>query len=123
VAVRVRRAVRALLVTPARELLLMQVREPESRRVFWITPGGGLEASERPRDGLRRELVEETGQADLALGPEVWTREHAHRWNGRDQVQRERFYLVRTPRFTPDPAGMPDAGEREAFLLYRWWTQ
>ena len=56
------------------------------------------------------------------LGPEVWTREHAYRWGGRDHRQHERFFLVPTERFEPNPHGMPDPSERDGFLAYRWWA-
>lgn len=42
-AVQLRRAVRAVMLTPDRRVLLMRVQEPLSGRTFWITPGGGIE--------------------------------------------------------------------------------
>lgn len=40
----------------------LRVREQDGRD-FWCTPGGGLEMSESLLDGLRREMIEETGVA------------------------------------------------------------
>ena len=39
-----RDAVRAILLTPAPEVLLLRIRPPQGGDAFWITPGGGLES-------------------------------------------------------------------------------
>jgi len=49
-----READRAILLSEAREVLLMRIRAPEGRKCFWITPGGGLEHDETVEDGLKR---------------------------------------------------------------------
>lgn len=56
-----RDAVRALVLTRAEELLLVQIRLPDVPEPFWIAPGGGLKPGESVDDGLRRELREELG--------------------------------------------------------------
>ena len=43
-----REAVRAIIVTPERELLLLRVRLRAPERSFWITPGGGMNPGESP---------------------------------------------------------------------------
>jgi 8-oxo-dGTP pyrophosphatase MutT (NUDIX family) len=48
------------LVTGADRALLVQERHADGS-TFWTLPGGGLHRSERPVDGLRRELAEELG--------------------------------------------------------------
>jgi len=42
-----RRAIRALIIAPEREVLLMRIRAPEGGDYFWIAPGGGIEGSAR----------------------------------------------------------------------------
>jgi 8-oxo-dGTP pyrophosphatase MutT (NUDIX family) len=116
-----RSAVRALLLTPDQELLLMKIEFPR-RGYAWITPGGGLEQDEAPTDGLCRELREETGLKATSIGPEVWRREHTFLFEDVQIRQSERYFLVPTPRFDPRTDGMPE-GEVETiwFRGYRWW--
>lgn len=117
-----RNAVRALLVTPEDEVLLMCAEDPGDGHRVWFTPGGGLEPGEGDEEGLRRELFEETGRTDLAIGPLVWTRFHAFTWAGQLIHQHERFYLVPVTRFVPGWRTNPDETELMSFREYRWWT-
>lgn len=54
--------VRGLIVNDNGQLFYqrLKVREQDGRD-FWCTPGGGLEIGESLHDGLRREMIEETG--------------------------------------------------------------
>lgn len=115
---REREVVRALIVTPEDEILL--VRVVLSDRSFWITPGGGIEGREEARAALERELLEETGREGWDIGPEVWTRRHTFDFEGESITQHERFFLVSSERFEP-PAEMPDEIERRIVDRFRWW--
>ena len=66
-----RDAIRAIVLTPEREVLLMRIRAPEGGDWFWITPGGGLEPGESVEAGLRREMKEELGLEGFHIGPLV----------------------------------------------------
>ena len=44
-----REAVRAIVLTPERELLLLRKRGRGPDRSFWLTPGGGIQPGEDPR--------------------------------------------------------------------------
>lgn len=116
-----RHAARALLISPAEELLLIKIVNPHSQRFFWLTPGGGLDPGESPAAGLRREIFEETGLTDFEIGPEVWYREHLFHWGDRAILQKERYYLVRVAHFEPTFRHLPTEGERLAFGGFRWW--
>ena len=114
-----RNAVRAILLTPRREVLLLRIRPPDSTDSFWITPGGGQELDETAADCLRRELREELGLEQFTLGPLVWRREHTFTWGERRIHQREQYHLIEVPKFTPR---MSDPVESRTVDSLRWWT-
>ncbi len=114
-----REAIRAVLLTPAHEVLLMRVRPPDGGGAFWITPGGGMDAGEDVADCLRRELREELGLEDFVVGPLVWRRQHTFSWAGRRIRQRERYHVVAIDRFVPC---MSDRIESKTIDCFRWWS-
>jgi 8-oxo-dGTP pyrophosphatase MutT (NUDIX family) len=113
-----RRAVRALIITGEREVLLIRIRPPHGHDCFWIAPGGGIEAGEAPEEALQRELAEELGLVDFELGPAVWRRHHIFNWGGRRISQREEYRIVHTDRFAPV---MSDKTEAKVLDCFRWW--
>ncbi len=117
----VRPGVRALLVDQADRVLLFSSVDEADGRVFWYPVGGGLKAGESPEGALRREVREETGLADVDIGPEVMRRRAIASWGGRTYDCRERIYLCRTPGFTVDTSGFTEA-EKSSVAGHRWWT-
>jgi 8-oxo-dGTP pyrophosphatase MutT (NUDIX family) len=109
-----RDAVRALVIDERDRVLLVRFDSG-----VWAAPGGGIEPGESDADAVARELREELGLDEAALGPCVWHREHAFDM-GAYCGQRERIYLVRTPAFTPRPR-VDLAAEHVVEL--RWWTR
>lgn len=118
---RIRQAVRAVLVTPDQHILLVRFEFPDA--TVWSLPGGGLDPGETHLEALHRELIEEVGLHDPVVGAHVWNREHiiAHldgRWDG----QRDRYYLVEaTERFEPTPALSWEELRAERLHELRWW--
>jgi 8-oxo-dGTP pyrophosphatase MutT (NUDIX family) len=118
----VRPAVRALVLDPDERVLLVRFVNPETGEQFWTTPGGGIDPGESLEDAIRRELREETGLEEAAIGPVVWTRREVFPWAGRTLDQRERVVLVRTPAFEPRPGlGVRKLAAEDVHEL-RWWT-
>lgn len=119
---RIRRAVRALLLTPEPSVLLCRFEFPSG--TVWAVPGGGLDPGEDHVTALHRELAEEVGLLDAELGPHVWDREHIipfidGQWDG----QHDRYYLVAVPdRFEPTPALTWEQLRAERLHELRWWT-
>src|SRR6267378_1635816 len=62
-----RNAVRAILLTPDKRVLLLRIRLP-GVSPFWIAPGVGIEPGETVYQALRRELREELGLTDFEAG-------------------------------------------------------
>lgn len=117
-----REAVRAILLTPDGQVLLIRVQEPVTGREFWCAPGGGRQEEESPEVSLRREIAEETGLEEVVIGPPLWTRRHTFDWAGMTISQEETYYLVHTEWFCPTMKGNPEPIEMAAFREFRWWT-
>ncbi len=123
---RLRPAARAIVVDEEDRVLLVCFdfgHAAVADRRVWAMPGGGIEDGETDEQAIRRELLEEAGLADFELGPMVWTRTHVvplghGRWDG----QTERYYLVRTPAFDPEPRLTWAELRAENMVAVRWWT-
>ncbi len=118
---RIREAVRAVIVDPDSRVLLVRFEFPA--RHVWAAPGGGMEPGESTEDALRRELHEELGLADVAIGAEIWERTHIIPFiNGRWDGQHDRFFLIRTEAFEPAPTLSWEQLNAEYLFEMRWWT-
>ena len=118
---RIREAVRALVLDPEDRVLLVRFEFPDAG-TRWALPGGGLEPGETDHDALHRELAEELGLTDAIIGPHIWDRVHVipfidGKWDG----QRERIHLVRTAAFDPLPHLSWDELHAEYLFELRWW--
>jgi 8-oxo-dGTP pyrophosphatase MutT (NUDIX family) len=113
-----RESIRAILLTPQDEILLLRIRKPGTGEYLWITPGGGREAGESIEETLRRELHEELGLRTFEMGPLVWTRQHTFEWAGKRICQDEKYFVVTAARFEPV---MSDEAELKVLDCFRWW--
>lgn len=119
---RLRPAVRAILLDPADRVLLVRYRFPGFH--VWCAPGGGINDGEGRLEALRRELLEETG-LDLDHvdpGPCVGHRTHVFDVGGGYDGQEEWYYLVRVPAFEPAGHLTPEQLRQENLHELRWWT-
>ncbi len=117
----VRHSVKVLLLDERSHLLLLRAVDQATGATVWYPVGGGLEEGESVHSAARREVAEETGLADVDLGPEVWRRRHVYSWRGRDTANRERWLLARVPHFEPSFDGMTSDEQKEV-TGFRWWT-
>jgi ADP-ribose pyrophosphatase YjhB (NUDIX family) len=121
VGLRIRTAVRALLLDPDERILLVRFEFPQGTR--WALPGGGVDAGETFHQALRRELTEEVGLVDVEIGPLIWVRTHVIALiGGTFDGQRDHIHLVRSTPFDPQPAMTWEQLNAEHLYELRWWT-
>ncbi|MFE9255928.1 NUDIX hydrolase [Streptomyces sp. NPDC006879] len=119
-----RRVARVVLLDPDDRILLLHGFEPaDPSATWWFTPGGGVEGEERREQAALRELAEETGITDVALGPVLWQRFCSFPFDGRRWEQDEWYYLARTrtARTPTQMSGLTEL-ERRSVAGARWWT-
>ena len=119
----IRPTARVLLLDDLDRVLLFRGQDATNHGVpFWFTPGGGIEPSETAEDAARREVWEETGLANLVLGPHIWNRRHLLTNGDTTFDMREVWFFTRVPTFEIDTSGFTEL-EQETVLEHRWWTQ
>ena len=116
-----RTAARALILEPSGKVLLMQMNLPWLGPV-WLCPGGGLRDGETKRDGLQRELLEETGLKlpREGIGRALWRRQLLIEHDGQSHLMNETYMLVEVEEFEPAPTLVTER-EKAWFMAFRWW--
>lgn len=103
--IRVRNAVKVLLLNEQDALCLLYVDDPRFNVIdgtylgaFWCLVGGKIEDGESLEEAALREIYEETGmvQEEIQIGPVVWFGEFTLTISGETTVFKERFIVART---------------------------
>jgi len=125
---RVRRSARLVLLDDEDRILMFKVEDASVFRpgrprpsIFWITPGGAVEDGESDEEAVRRELWEETGIADIEIGPLVAICEPVLSWAGELIQAHDRFYLTRLSGPVVTLANMSQF-EQDTYRDHRWWS-
>jgi 8-oxo-dGTP pyrophosphatase MutT (NUDIX family) len=122
---RTRLAGRVIAIDPAGRVLLFRYDDPPPKGIHWATPGGGVEGNEDFYQAACRELVEETGWADVPVAPgEVYQETSAQWYSPSHGVvrQTDHYFVGRVPdelRALGEVAAMHVSDGIEAS---RWWT-
>lgn len=119
---RLRRAGRVVALDPWGKVLLFRYDNPPPNGRHWATPGGGLDEDESFHDGAVRELAEETGWTDVAVGTDVLSdRTFTMDYMGELVRQHEQLFLARVDE--PERAlGQVSAMHvSDGIRAWRWW--
>ena len=120
---RERPTVRVLLIAPDKRILLFRFHDPRlsGPTVFWATVGGGIDPGESVTEAALREIREETGLANVTLGPAVWQDDHVIAIDGEPMAFRETYIVAFAPTTTLVADGWTDL-ERDVIKDTRWFT-
>ena len=111
-----------IVLDPDDRVLLFRYDDGPPNGRHWCTPGGGLNDREDYAAGARRELAEETGWTDVALGEEVFERTLTMEYADATVEQHERFFLVRV---RTDRRGLGEVAAMhvsDGIAAWQWWT-
>ena len=119
---RLRRAGRVIVLDPDNRVLLFRYDDGPPNGRHWCTPGGGLDDGEDHAAGARRELAEETGWTDVALGEQVFERTLTMEYEDEIVRQEERFFLARVPTARRGLGEVAAMHVSDGITAWRWWT-
>jgi 8-oxo-dGTP pyrophosphatase MutT (NUDIX family) len=123
----VRLAGRVIAVDPARRVLLFGYDDPPPKGRHWSTPGGGVEDGEDFYAAARRELLEETGWADVPVSPQDVLTDSNVQWsNLRGSLtlclQHDHYFVGRVPQEQRPLGEVAAMHVADGIARYRWWT-
>ena len=118
---RQRRTARVLVFDPAGRVLLIRcaVMRADGEFVFWLTPGGEIEAGETPIEAAVRELREELGLEVEVVGP-VYSEATQFEHQGEMRDNEDFVFVARCAAEAPVMRGVT-ADEIAIMKEIRWW--
>lgn len=118
-----RPAARCVLLDRTGRIFLIRSEDPiDPRKPEWLEiPGGGIDFGEDSGQACRRELHEETGIADVEMGPCIWTQHVEYTFSGLHFDSDEKIHVAWCDGGEFRPRGL-EALEAAAFIGADWWT-
>jgi ADP-ribose pyrophosphatase YjhB (NUDIX family) len=115
-----RRAARLVVVDPNKNVFLFQYED--AGRIWWATPGGGLEGDETFEEAAAREATEEIGVIRPTLTA-LWSQTVDFTFRGQAIRQHERFFLIRLlPEDVRVDEIIGEVHRIESIVAARWWS-
>jgi len=120
---RIRQGARAVILDRDHNVLLAHFDFVDEAKPtgLWACPGGGIDPGESIREGLVRELAEETGLVISEPGEPVWWQQHVFpmtNWDG----QHDTFFMIEVDGFEPRPVLGFERLKAEHVDGIEWWS-
>ena len=122
-----RLAGRVIAIDPAGRVLLFFYDNLPPKGRHWSTPGGGAEDGEDSHTAACRELLEETGWADVPVAPQEVHAESNVQWaNLRGTptlcLQHDHYFVGRVPEEERPLGAVAAMHVSDGIAGHRWWT-
>ena len=118
-----RPAARVVLLDGESRIFMLRASDPMDpyKPSWWEIPGGGADRNEALAIAARRELYEETGFADVTLGPCIWTQYVEFEFAGMRFESDESIFIGWTDAPAQWQPKRLEALEAAAFESAKWW--
>ncbi|MEE9417455.1 MAG: NUDIX domain-containing protein [Acidimicrobiales bacterium] len=117
-----RPAARVVLLDRSSRIFMVNAIDPadRSKPAWWEIPGGGMDPGESSEQAALREVHEETGIANVEIGPCIWTQQVQFTFAGMFFDSDERIHVAWCDGGEYAPKGL-EYFEALAFRGAKWW--